>query len=237
MNRRAPGEPVAFFHGGIFAGLDAKGYSDTWHTYTFWRRMILSNDPKEVAALFREDGIHYVIAPTTTPTNFAVAQKFLDEWTASAGVAIGLFELRKVLPAPLPKLRSTLPAPPGTYDDLDDRIEFTGSWLHDSQFRAASGGSITYSDVAGDTIRFFFTGSAITYVYTMALNRGTAEVAIDGKPRGRINQYSAEIQWQGHTDFQNLIPGPHTIEIRVLKRKDRQSSGYFVDLDRFVVSP
>src|SRR5208337_2651222 len=27
LNRTAPGEPVAFIRGGVFAGLDAKGYS------------------------------------------------------------------------------------------------------------------------------------------------------------------------------------------------------------------
>ena len=60
---------------------------------------------------------------------------------------------------------------PGHYDDQDQRIEYKGKWWPDRQFPQSSGQSITYSDKPGDTFRIAFTGSAITYVFTRALNR------------------------------------------------------------------
>jgi hypothetical protein len=135
----------------------------------------------------------------------------------------------------VPKARDTTPAPPGSYDDKNERIEYLGSWLHDPQFAQTWAGTISYSPLPGDSLRFFFNGKAIAYVYTKAPNRGTAEVLIDRKMRARIDQYSAEIEWQAQTVFGGLEPGPHTIEIRVTKRKAPKSAGYFVDLDRFIV--
>jgi hypothetical protein len=127
--------------------------------------------------------------------------------------------------------------PPGHYDDQDQRVEFKGKWWPDHQFPQSSGQSITYSDKPGDTFRIAFTGSAITYVFTKALNRGIAEVKIDGGPAVRINQYSAPTLWQEKQRFGGLSPGTHTLEVRVSGDKDPASGGLFVDLDAFEVEP
>jgi hypothetical protein len=126
---------------------------------------------------------------------------------------------------------------PGHYDDQDPRIEYKGKWWPDHQFPQSSGQSITYSDKPGDTFRIAFTGSAITYVFTRALNRGIAEVRIDGGPAVRINQYSPPTQWQEKQRFGGLSPGTHTLEVRVSGDKDPASGGLFVDLDAFEVEP
>ena len=237
VNRTAPGEPVAFLAGDAIAGLHAKAYTDTWHTYKFWKRITAATDPLQIAALFREAGIHYVITPIPPETDFLPIQHFVERWTAPAGVSSGRFELRHVLPAPITKPRDATPAPTGSYDDFDQRIEYSVGWVHDPQFKAASGGTITYTDRPGDALRFFFNGTSIRYVHTTAFNRGIAEVAIDQKVRAHVNLYSKEIRWQQHTLFQGLEPGPHTIEVRVTHRKDPRSSGYYVDLDGFDVNP
>jgi hypothetical protein len=126
---------------------------------------------------------------------------------------------------------------PGHYDDQDQRVEYKGKWWADHQFPQSSGQSITYSDKPGDTFRIAFTGSAITYVFTRALNRGIAEVRIDGGPAVRINQYSATTQWKEKQRFGGLSPGAHTLEVRVSGEKDPASGGLFVDLDAFEVEP
>jgi hypothetical protein len=236
-NRTLPGEPVAFLHGDAIAGFQAKAYSDTWHNYKFWKRMITSTEPEQIAALFREAGIHYLITPMPPESDSLVVQHFVEEWTIPAGASRGTFELRALLTAPLVKPRDTAPAPPGSYDDLDQRIEYSHGWLHDRQFPAASGGTITYSDRAEDALRFLFIGTSIRYVYTTTFNRGIAEVSIDKKIRARLNLYSEETRWQQQRLFSGLDSGPHTIELRVTNRKDPKSSGYFVDLDRFEVNP
>jgi len=125
----------------------------------------------------------------------------------------------------------------GRYDDGDRRVEYKGKWWSDHQFPQSSGQSITYSDKPGDTFRISFTGSAVTYVFTKALNRGIAEVKIDGGAAVRINQYSGPTQWQEKQRFAGLSPGAHTMEVRVSGDKDPASGGLFVDLDAFEVEP
>ena len=125
----------------------------------------------------------------------------------------------------------------GRYDDQDQRVEYKGKWWVDHQFPQSSGQSITYSDKIGDTFRIAFTGSAITYVFTKALNRGIAEVKIDGGAAVRIDQYSASTLWQEKQRFGGLSPGSHTMEVRVSGDKNPASGGLFVDLDAFEVEP
>jgi hypothetical protein len=125
----------------------------------------------------------------------------------------------------------------GHYDDQDQRVEYKGKWWSDHQFPESSGQSITYSDKPGDTFRIAFTGSAITYVFTRALNRGIAEVRVDAAPAVRINQYSGPTKWQEKQRFSGLSAGTHTMEVRVSEDKDPVSGGLFVDLDAFEVEP
>jgi hypothetical protein len=125
----------------------------------------------------------------------------------------------------------------GHYDDQDQRVEYKGKWWPDHQFPQSAGQSITYSDKPGDTFRIAFTGSAITYVFTKALNRGIAEVKIDGGPPVRISQYSAATKWQEKQRFGGLSAGAHTLEVRVSGDKDPASGGLFVDLDAVDVEP
>jgi len=149
---------------------------------------------------------------------------------------MGLFRLRAT-PSLIP--RDTSPLPPGTWDDLDRRIEYTGAWIHDPQFTQPLAGTVTYSSVPGDSLRLSFTGSAITYIYTKALNRGIALVLIDGKEQARIDMYSPETIWRAETVFPVIRSraGGHTLEVRVLENKDPASSGTYVDLDGIVVTP
>ena len=79
--------------------------------------------------------------------------------------------------------RELQPFPPGVFDDLDGRIEYTGAWIHDNQFVEPLAKSVTYSAVPGDSLRFSFIGSGVTYIFTKASNRGIATILIDGMER------------------------------------------------------
>ena len=237
LNRTAPGEPVAFFDSDSIAGLHAAPYTDSWHSEPYWSRVRNARLPEEIAAILREFGIHHAIAPLTGQVKYPVIRTFLAQWTTPTGISSGVFGRRDVLASPVPTPIDRTPAPPGAYDNVDPRIEYAGAWLDDHQFSRAADGSLTYSNVPGNTLRFAFRGSGITYVYTKALNRGIAAVSIDGVERARINLYSRQTKWQAETSFGGLDPGPHMIEVRILGRKDPRSSDYYVDLDRFVVNP
>lgn len=234
LNTTAPGEPAAFFRGGAIAGLNARGYSDTWHTYAFYRRLIAAQDPAAIAALFRELGIRRLITPFPPESEYPAVRAFVEEWTVPSGHFSGRFELRNVLDAPL--RGADWQAAAGSYDDAEPRIEYSGAWIHEKQFPQAWEASLSYSDQAGGSARFRFSGRSITYVYTKAPNRGFAQIRIDRQARAPIDLYSREIEWQERTVFEGLDPGPHTIEIQVAGKKNPKSSGAFVDLDRFIVS-
>lgn len=235
LNRTAPGEPVAFLGGNSIAGLNARAYTDQWHTWQFWHALMASRSAGEIAAMFHELGIRHVIAPQPLQTPIHTLKRFVAEWTEPSGVTYGSFVLLNVRATPQPSPVQTTPAGPGAYDDSDPQIDYRGAWIEDLQFSAAANGSISYSGLPGDTLRFWFDGSAITYVYTKALNRGIAEVSIDERPVAAVNLYSPETQWQAQSVFDDLGEGPHWIEIRVSEQKDPGSSGRFVDLDKFVV--
>jgi hypothetical protein len=235
LNRTAPGEPVAFVRGGVIAGLHARGYSDSWHSYRFWRRMIESEEPAQVAQEFRDYGIKYVITPMPVDSPFEIIRRFVAEWTAPSGASRGNFELRRVMTLPLSKRPDLEPAGTGTYDDRDPRIDYTGAWLHDRQFKQALSGSITYSNVPGDSFKLLFMGTEVAYVYTKAMNRGIAEVRIDGEKRAAVDEYAQSIEWSQRTVFSGLARGSHRIEVRVGGDRNPGSGGVFVDLDAFVV--
>ena len=235
LNRTAPGEPVAFFGGDNIAGLNGRAYTDTWHTYEYWKRLIRSREPEEVAAMFRELGIKHVITPMPVSTDYPTVQYFVEHWTAPTGVKSGSYALREVISSPTSRDQRKTAAGDGIYEDSDPKIEFNGAWSR-GRFSGASNGSLIFSDQPGGRLRLAFIGSAIAYVYTRAANRGLAEISIDGRARPALSLYSRSTQWQAETVFSDLGPGPHTIEIRVMGQKEPQSSGYYVDLDRFVVS-
>lgn len=235
LSRTSPGEPVAFLRGETLPGLTAKSYSETWHTYPFWKRMVESENASDVSQLFHDYGIKHVITPIPPDSQFEVVRDFVNNWTAPSGASRGIFELRNVLPTRMERLKENVAAVAGTYDDRDWRIEYAGAWLHDRQFKKAAAGSITYSKNPGDSLHFYFSGARIDYVYTKAPNRGIAEVWIDRRKRAEIDEYSPEIEWQQRTAFSDLEPGPHTIEIRVTARKSAGSADVYVDLDELVV--
>jgi len=153
--------------------------------------------------------------------------------TAAAVVAALL--LVRVLESSKTKPGDHLVPGASSIDDLDPSIEYDGAWTHDRQFADSYNSSISYSDRPGNSVRLTFHGSSITYVYTMALNRGIAQVLIDGTELARIDLYSAKTQWQQQKTFDQLGESNHTIEIRVTDQKDPHSSALFVDVDRFIV--
>jgi hypothetical protein len=235
LNRDAPGEAVAFFSTDDVAGLYGPAYTDSWHNNPYWLRIVHAPTTADLAAALREFNIQYIVAPATLRVQFPLVETFLREWTEPDGPPNGRMALRKLREEGQenPRLREPLPA--GEWDDLDERIEFNGAWMHDRQFPQTRNLSVSYSDVPGDWFRFRFTGDQITYIYTAAANRGAAQVIIDGQKRGIIEMFSPQTRWQASQTFDRLGAGTHTFEVRILDQKNSQSSGNFVDLDAVAV--
>jgi hypothetical protein len=232
LNHEAPGEPVAFFSTDATAGLEAAAYTDTWHHEHYWERVRNAPDAAAIAAQFRSLGIRHVIAPATRGAPFEAVKMFLSRWLdAEPGGTLGALALYRVRDAEIPVPKDTRPLASGTHDDAEPRIEYKGAWLHDKQFAEPVGQTLSYSDVAGDSLKVTFEGRAITYVYTRAANRGIGEVLVDGRLVRRLNLFAAQTGWQTSVRLGALPLGTHTFELRVTGRKDRRASGTFVDLD------
>ncbi len=236
LNREVPGEAVAFFATDATAGLRATAYTDTWHNEHYWERVRNAPDAAAIAAQFHALGIRHVIAPATREAPFEVVKTFLGRWLdAEPGGTVGPLALYRVRDAETPIPKDTRPLAPGTHDDTEPRIEYSGAWLHDKQFAEPVGQTLSYSDVAGDALRLIFEGRTITYIYTRAANRGIGEVWIDGRLVRRVNLYAAATAWQSSVRMVGLSAGPHTFELRVTGRKDSKSAGAFVDLDAVMI--
>jgi Dolichyl-phosphate-mannose-protein mannosyltransferase len=236
LNQSSPGEPVALFSGDAVAGLEGRAYTNTWHSEAYWSRVRGAQYPSEIAAILRELGIRNIVAPVSLESALPVVQDFLHQYAEPSGFVSGDLGLYRLRDQPELIHKTVPPIPPGEWDDLDDRIGYTGRWLHDRQFPESRGRSLTYSSDAGAAIGLQFTGSGITYIYTKALNRGRALVLIDGREVARLDMYSPEIQWQVRSEFANLSSGAHTFEVRVLKDKDPRSAGNAVDIDGIIVT-
>jgi hypothetical protein len=118
------------------------------------------------------------------------------------------------------------PVGAGRCDDFDHRVRFASEWSRDTQFADASNHSLTYSDIPNAAFRVAFHGAEISWVHTMAANRGIAAIYVDGRPRGEVDLYSPATE-SGR--------GDHIFEVRILNRKNPRSSGTFVDVDALIV--
>ena len=235
LNHYESGKPVALFTGDAVAGLNGPAYTNTWHTEQYWKRVRDSPLPSDVAAYLRELRIETIVAPVSLESQFSVVQSFLRQWTKPTGIRAEDLAIYHLLSEE--KRRAEVPPlSAGAWDDLDERIEYRGHWLHDRQFPKSSGQSLTYSSDVGDSFELKFRGTGITYVYTKAENRGEALVSIDGQEAARIDMYSPDIQWQTKTIFGKLAPGVHTFEVKILPEKNARSKDRAVDVDRVDVS-
>jgi len=241
LNRNAPGEPAAYFDGDLTAGLLGQPYSDSWHSYSYWLELQESRDADQLVEVLRRRNIRYVIAPVSGESDFPSARELFLRWTTAPLETAGTYAVYRVRDAPksLPRPARPFdgtPVPPGEYDDMSHSIEYEGVWAS-GRYAKAYGGTLTYSRAREGTAALSFTGSGVEYWYTGAFNRGMAQVLIDGREKARVDLYTPTIRWQQKTVLRELGPGQHTIEIHVLTEKNSQSSDYYVDVDKFVVTP
>ncbi|HZE66476.1 MAG TPA: S8 family peptidase [Sporichthyaceae bacterium] len=96
----------------------------------------------------------------------------------------------------------------------------------------AQNGKLEMSGDDGATATFTFTGTQFAWIADASSSRGQAAVLIDGVQRAVVDLYSLtpgaqRVAYLGT----GLAPGPHTVTIKVLHRKNTASSGYLVGVD------
>ncbi|MCC7369138.1 MAG: hypothetical protein IT306_11985 [Chloroflexi bacterium] len=136
-------------------------------------------------------------------------------------------------PRPATATPTVAPATPTTFDDDHGSLSFSGWWPTQTD-AGATGGTERIGQYGGDSVSMTYTGATISLIYRQNIDRGQAQVRIDGQLVQQIDQY-------GPSQVQRAItyvtaPGTHTIQVRVLRTKQAQSAGYFVGVDAFIVA-
>lgn len=118
-----------------------------------------------------------------------------------------------------------------TYDDTDTRVMYN-NWrgVNDA---SAHGGSYRHTNVNKHSIRFRFTGKAITWLTQKRPDGGIAQVYIDGELKEEVDLYAPNVQHQFKRTYKKLGEGKHMILIRVTNDKNNASSNTFVTFDAF----
>lgn len=140
---------------------------------------------------------------------------------------------------PLSTAKAATCAPPGTatYDDNNlTYVEYFGSWnlLTGSPYQHAMWQTLHGTTDPNAYVRFCFTGSRITKFFSMAYNRGTETVYIDGVLRSTYSSYAPEVRRQIGQTWE-LPYGQHTIEIRSDANTSTSTDidGFAVDIPTF----
>ncbi len=92
------------------------------------------------------------------------------------------------------------------------------------------------SRTPGATITLDFSGTGVRWLGSKGYNHGIARVLLDGKLVGEVDQYARQRDYLAEMiHLEGLAPGHHTLEIRVVDKRNTASSGQWVDVDAFDV--
>src|SRR5271157_1999725 len=237
-NRAHPNSTVLMASGSAIAGLNGTIYENHWHQYDTLMSIRHTLNVPDMVRLMQSWGVQYFIAskPGVEDDVTPAALREMLERCTEAEYELGDQYLAHLQPACEPlRERAAVVVSAGFYDDFDPALLFRGDWTRDRSFEGPDRHTISYSNVPGSEAQIIFKGTALTYTYTKAPNRGLAEVTIDGASQGAVDLYSANIEWQTHTRFCCFAAGTHVAVVRVAARANPKSTGVFIDLDSFTV--
>lgn len=120
------------------------------------------------------------------------------------------------------------------HQETSGAISYGGAWTQQS-LSSASGGGLKYAGAKGAVARFTFTGRDVAWIAPRDVNRGKAEVWLDGEKVTTLSLYRSASQPR-KVSFEKTwdTSSPHTLEIRALGTKVKQSKDTRVDVDSFV---
>jgi hypothetical protein len=248
FRRAQPQAPVLLVTENDLADAGDHVYEYEWHQYSVWKRIYTAKSVSALRQIFASLGIRYFIADRPGPDDDPIFPIELGEFLANCTTPEfenGRFYVAKIT-APCESLSdpdlevwmANLPLAlvrPGIYDDLDLALRFRGPWTRSRDFVGPYRHSVSYAYAAGAQATFAFEGTSLTYVYTKAVNRGIAQITIDGEPHS-IDLYSPTVQWQARTSFCCLPAGRHLVTLRATGEKQPRSQDTYIDLDAFIAN-
>jgi len=231
VNRVAPSEAVALTDSSSIAGLIPPAYTDNWHDYQFWKRVQASEAPEFFYQELVRLGVRRLLVEANSSRPKAIAELLTScgqtEYSVSDSSVV---QLRPDCLAVLQRIDAE-PLRRGRIDETDPRMVFTGYWVRMSNQPSAYRKTVAVSDDPGGDVRFNLEGRGFRYTYTRAMNRGKAEIVIDGERKATVDLYNPANEWQTQSTIAGLAPGSHRVAINVLRQKDPAANGYFIDID------
>jgi hypothetical protein len=123
----------------------------------------------------------------------------------------------------------------GVAQEVDGAVSTTSGWTSAS-LASASGNAVRHAEAAGAVASFAFTGREVAWVAHSSPARGRAEVWLDGEKKATIDLYSETTQARILQYTIRVDPSvSHRLQVRVLGKRNRQSSSKRIDVDAFVV--
>ncbi len=209
VNRVDTDKPVVLIDDSTIAGIAAPVYAVSWHDYSFLHKIMASPLPEDLFRLFRRMGIAHLIVDRdaqggrrgSLTTLVSVCGQ--PEFSSGSVIAVKLrpdCEAALIAKAAEPlQCQPNDPVTKGIIDDVDPRLTLMGRWTRETKFPETFGKTIVYSNDPGAKACLSIEGTGFRYVYTKAVNRGTAEIRVDGERKASIDLYSKGTQWQAQT--------------------------------------
>ena len=204
FNRKHTDRAVMMASESAIAGLQGDVYENHWHQIVnYWKIRDMKTVP-DMVRLMQSWNVEYFISPKPgmgDDIKPAIFKEMLERCT-EAEFEQGEEYLARLQPTCKPRAeRPAVVVQPGFYDDFDPALLFRGDWTHDREFAEPERHTISFTDAPGAEVEIDFTGKALTYVYTKAVNRGIVSVTVDGVEQGEMDLYSEQTQWQSQTRF------------------------------------
>ena len=242
LNANHPAATVLLTQDSYIAGLGGDVYENHWHQYSTMDEIRRSPGMDDLRKLLASWKVEYLLARKPTSRDYTrpeTLKNVLDNCTVPEyefrSYYVARLEAECKALAPAAPLRPVLTAGSGVYDDIDPFVLFRGDWDRSDRFDDAYQKTVAFTDTSGAEAAFAFEGTAITYVFTKAPNRGIAGVTIDGVSKGTFDLYSATVQWRSRLTFDGLGAGRHVFALHVTGRSRSGAEGAFVDLDALEV--
>ena len=193
------------------------------NTATPFLYLFLGTEPAVVSTT-PEDGEEDETDITSTPRATATVSSLLDPLTPlSTATESSLV----ILATPtITTSSSTAPLNPGTYDNDDSHLAYSGDWNVQTGVSGVFEGTLHVSNTLGNSVSFRFIGQQIRIFYQSGSGLGTAEINLDGVDfeLSQSATGTAIAEWSSPV----LVNGTHTVSITHL-------SGGAINIDQVIV--
>src|SRR5947199_148816 len=122
-------------------------------------------------------------------------------------------------------------------EETSAAITYSGTWSLVTNAGMYSGGTMKSSMDANAQATLSFTGTSVTFITMSDEWSGIAQIYVDGSPATQVDLYaSPAIRLAKAYTVSGLTPGPHTVGIGPIGRKNATAQGSWVQVDAFDVT-